>query len=214
MDLFSIGRKGTVTSIHTIRPNANHEDALWCFRTPGLWGWLSTQIHGPLRRIAEAYVPFRMYRVVIANGAKQQFRLLAIDAAWGRLDLYAFERLPDVSEFQRTETRNAVPCHLSERSTRRIVIERARRIAYSSSFFRLRGFQIRAEFVPLDFYVPYWLSFSGAGERAQLAVLDAVRCTIEGARARELFQDWIVSGLVAPSDADSFPFPNSSSGSS
>lgn len=189
-----------MTLIQTLRPNVRREQALRCFRPPGPAGWLCDLQQGPLRRVAEAYVPFRLYRIEIGNGARRQTQLLAMDAVRGLLDLYAFERAPEISEIVAVESRNVLPSLISETRARDLVIEQARRIIYRTGFFRLRSVTITAKLVPLDFHVPYWLGFSGAGEHAALTVLDAIRRRLEGAKARALFKSWLLSGPLAPGD--------------
>jgi len=49
--------------------------------------------------------------------------------------------------------------------------------------------------LPVDIHVPYWLGFFGGRENASLEVMDAVRRQIEGAKARALFEDWLLGQL-------------------
>lgn len=189
--------------IRTLRPNVSCAGALDCFRPPGMTGWLREQMGGPLRRVAAAYVPFLLYRVEVEISGRTGSRWFALDAFQGILDLYSFARIPDESEFVRTETRNALPVLLEESRAREIVVERVRQIVYRSGFFRLHNLKIATELVPLEFHVPYWLGFSAVGDAVQLAVLDAVRRRFEGAKARELFEIWLASNTLPPTSGRS-----------
>lgn len=146
---------------------------------------------GPLRSIADAYVPFQLFAVHIRNGPRQQKRLLAVDEYAGALDPYGFDAIPKPADLSQVETRNALPVRLDETQARSTVVERTRRQLYSEGFFKIRGLAISAEPVGLEFHVPYWIGFFGSGERAHLVVLDAVRRRFEGAKARTLFEEWL-----------------------
>ena len=68
---------------------------------------------------------------------------------------------------------------------------KVRRAVFQTGFFGVRGLQIRAHPLDVEFHVPYWLGFFGNGERATLQAMDAVRRTFEGAKARAIFSDWL-----------------------
>ena len=159
----------------------------------GLSGLLRRVRWGPLRSLANAHVPFRLYRLIMENGGRRQSRLLALDAVSGDLDPYAFDRVPQANELTRLETRNCLPASLAETHGREIVVECARREVYRTGFFRVRGLQIRAELLPTELHIPYWIGFFGSEDRARLAVLDAVQRRAQGAKARAFFQTWLLS---------------------
>jgi hypothetical protein len=60
-------------------------------RHPGLLRRLGAE---RLHSLADAYVPFLVYRVEIVNRAKRETHCLALDAVKGTLDPYAFPRVP------------------------------------------------------------------------------------------------------------------------
>jgi hypothetical protein len=162
---------------------------------------LQLLVSGPLRSIAEAYVPFRLFRAAVQNGSERQEKFLAIDAVDGSLDLYGFDAAPVAGELMRVETRNAVPGDLPVERCAELIEDRLRRMIYRRGFFRARGLQNRIHYSGTDFYVPYWLGFRGRGERAHLAVMDAVRRRFEGGKARELFRQWLMGGTAGAAGA-------------
>ena len=70
------------------------DEALRCFRPPGLRGIVNAAMRGPLQAVVEIYVPFRLYDVEINSRRGCQRLLLAIDAVQGAFDLYGFETMP------------------------------------------------------------------------------------------------------------------------
>ncbi len=177
--------------IRSLRANVTHDEALEQFgasNPSALWRRLRL---GPLRSLADAYVPFRLFRVEIRNGPRRESRFLAVDAVAGTLDPYGFDTIPGEKSFIEVETRNGLPARLDESRLREAAVERTRRHLYIQGFFRIRGLTISAEPVAGDFYVPYWIGFFGRGQRAHLIVLDAVRRRFEGAKARALFEEWL-----------------------
>jgi hypothetical protein len=118
---------------------------------------------------------------------------MALDAVQGTLDPYRFEGVPVGPSLVSLETRNRLPRTLEDDRTRELLIASVRRWVYQRGFFRLRRLEIRLELVPLDLHIPYWLAFYGTGERAHIAVLDAVRRQMEGARTRDIFRRWLLT---------------------
>jgi hypothetical protein len=111
----------------------------------------------------------------------------------GSLDLYHFEQLPGERELTYRETRNCSDALLGDAEANQIVIAKVQRLLFSTGFFRMRNLQITAEPVAGEIYVPYWVGFRGRGLRARLAVIDAVRRKLEGARVRQLLRTWLTS---------------------
>lgn len=179
-----------MSTIHSLKPNVTREEALAKLRPSGVGGILRSLSRGPLRAIADVHVPFRLYRVEILNGERRQGQWLALDAVRGSLDLYAFDRPPHPSEMVQLDTRNYLQTTLDETRSCEILAEKARRLIFLTGFFRIRDLSIRTEHVPLELYIPYWVGFYGRGEYAHISVMDAVRRHFEGARARELLQNW------------------------
>lgn len=178
-----------MSTIRSLRPNLSREQALARLRPTHFLGrWLG---RGPLRLLAEVYIPFRLYKVEIRNGGKCDHRLLALDSVAGTLDLYGFDHVPEEAETVEVETRNHPHPGIDTDRARELVAERVRRLLFLTGFFRVRDLAVSVEPLDFKFHVPYWVGFFGRGPEAQLAVLDAVRCSPEGAKMRTLLTDWL-----------------------
>ena len=100
--------------IRTLKPNVTEKEAMRTFSAPGISAFLWRMRSGPLRMIAAAYVPFRLYRVRYELGRTPCTRLFALDAVDGSLDLFEFPRVPDDRELQSLDSRNRLTPALSE----------------------------------------------------------------------------------------------------
>lgn len=179
--------------IRSLRPNVSQEEAIAQFRASGPVRWIRSTAMGPLRSVAAAYLPFQLFRVAITNQGQTEQRLLGVDAVTGTLDLFQFERVPAESEMIWVETRNCPAVKISGDRLGELLESKVRRMLYSKGFFRMKELKIVPEPVPLELHIPYWLGFRGADGEANLSVLDAVRRQPEGAKARALFKDWLLS---------------------
>jgi hypothetical protein len=173
--------------ITSLRPNLSRAEAIAAFRE----GWAGRFGRGELRSVAEAFVPFRLYEVVVQNGARHRRSWFALDAVSGLLDPYQFEGPPTPEELLSLETRNRPEPALDEAAGRRRLEEKLRRLVFQSGFFRVRSLEFRLERVPLDLHVPYWIGLYGTTAVRRLRVLDAVRRRFEGGKARALFEGWL-----------------------
>jgi hypothetical protein len=144
-----------------------------------------------LRRVAQAYLPFRLYEVEVLNRGARSRSLYAADAVSGALDLYRFDHAPAEADLVSLETRNRAAVRLDDAQARAALEKKVRRAVYQSGFFGVRNLRIVIRPTPHAFFVPYWLGFYGDGSRAHLQVMDAVRRRFEGARARYVFEDWL-----------------------
>ena len=178
--------------IRSLRPNVNQEEAIERFSS-GLGAHLREAAFGPLRSVAEFYIPFQLFQVEILNRGKRDQRILGLDAVNGSLDLYHFEQLPGPREVIYLETRNCVQALLDDAHARELVVAKVRRLLFSTGFFRVRDLRITAEPVPGEIHIPYWVGFRGRGVRARFAVMDAVRRQVEGAKVRHLLRSWLTS---------------------
>jgi len=178
--------------IRSLRPNATREEATEQFSS-GLGDILRTTAFGPLKSVADFYIPFRLFQVEIFNRGKRDHRVFGLDAVNGSLDLYHFEQLPDQGEVIYLETRNCSEPLLDEAEAKKIVAAKVQRLLFSTGFFRVRNLRISAEPVAGEIYIPYWVGFRGRGARARFAVMDAVRRKMEGAKVRHLLQAWLTS---------------------
>jgi hypothetical protein len=181
-----------MTPIRSLKPNVTREQAILQFSAKGIPKFFRDTAFGRLRRVAELYIPFRLFQAQISNRGKTEQLLVALDASSGTLDLFRFDHLPTEAETLHVETRN----HLSVAQDNAILADRLmaklRRLTYARGFFRLQGLEIQASPVE-EIHIPYWLGFRGSDEHARVAVIDAVRRRLEGAKVRRLVESWLTS---------------------
>jgi hypothetical protein len=177
--------------IESLKPNVGREAALAHMRGSGPARWLRWAAAGPLRSIADVYVPFHLFRIKISSGAGRQEKLVAIDAVSGTFDLYSFEDIPASEQLMRVLTKNRPAAVLDTQHARELLVERLRRMVFRQGFFRVRDLHIEAEPVKVELHIPYWIVFAGFGERAHLAVMDAVRRRMEGGKVCRFFREWL-----------------------
>lgn len=159
---------------------------------------------GDLRAIADIHIPYRLYRVMLDDRRIQSVRYCAVDAAIGTLDPYEFATAPEESAWTEVNSRNFHPIQLSESETKKIAVEKVRRLLYSCGFFRLANPGITAELIKSEFYIPYWAGFYGGSKNMSIRVLNAVQQTIEGSKFRHLLQIWLLEQSAekpSPSEA-------------
>lgn len=183
--------KEKAATIQALKPAVRREDAVELFRGCGIQSCLRRLGAGRLHSLADAYVPFSVYRVEIVNGAKRETHCFALDAVKGTLDPYAFPRVPEPQEMVPVETRNRALPVLDPFRARELLTEKVRRMLFQRGFFRIRDLSIRAQPISLDLHIPYWIGFYDAGGSVHLRVLDAVRGTFEGGKAQAFFHDWL-----------------------
>ena len=179
--------------IQSLKPNVTKDEALRTFRAPGpsfLYWRLRT---GPLRRIAEAYVPFRLYRVRYAMNKEKVQRIFAMDAVDGSLDLFEFRTVPQEKELVTVQTRNCLAGTLAEGRAHEVLRDKVLRIVFEQGFFKLREASLEIEALPGEIYLPYWLGFYGASDALRCRVMDAVRRRLEGAKASAFFEQWLAA---------------------
>jgi hypothetical protein len=148
---------------------------------------------GPLQRIADAYVPFRLYRVRYALNKEKVQRIFAMDAVDGSLDLFEFRTAPGEAELIEVQTRNCLPSSLTQERARQILRDKALRIVFQQGFFKMREASLEIETLPGEIYLSYWLGFYGASNDLRCRVMDAVRRRLEGAKASAFFEQWLAA---------------------
>jgi hypothetical protein len=178
--------------IRSLRPNVTREEATEQFSS-GLGDILRTTAFGPLKSVADFFIPFQLFQVEILNGGKRDQRVFGLDAVNGSLDLYHFEQLPGERDVIYLETRNCSEPLLDEAEAKKILTAKVQRLLFSTGFFRVRDLRISSEPVAGEIYIPYWVGFRGRGPRARFAVMDAVRRKMEGAKVRHLLQAWLTA---------------------
>jgi len=176
--------------IRSLRSNVTRQQAEEHFSRSGPIAAVKGLVSGPVRSVAEIYVPFRLFRVEIVERGRARSQFLAVDVVKGNLDLYQFDEVPEVLVL---ETRNCPPSLLDEERARQLVIEKFRRVVFSQGFFRLRSPEFVATSLPGEIHVPYWVAFRGQGSLARLEVIDAVRRRPEGAKLRRMIEEWLGS---------------------
>src|SRR5260370_33256464 len=91
--------------IRTLKRNVTEEDAVRTFSAPGVSAYYWRMRTGPLQRIAEAYVPFWLYRVRYRLGSAAHTRVFSLDAVDGSLGRFGFPGNAPPREFMCVECR-------------------------------------------------------------------------------------------------------------
>ena len=181
-----------------MQANVTRDEAMAQFASPGFGTAFRNTLYGPLRSVADFYIPFLLFRLEIQNRSQSETRIYGIDAINGSLDPYQFEDLPGASDIVYFETRNCAKPLLDEADAKELLTSKIRKFYFATGFFRMWNFHITAEPVPGVIHIPYWVGFRGRGPRAKVFVIDAMRRTIEGAKVRHLLHDWLTSIAVNP----------------
>jgi hypothetical protein len=177
-------------SIRTLKPNVNKEEALRAFSAAGFSGLYWRMRGGPLRRIADVYVQYFLFRVKYGPARP---RLFAIDAVDGSLDLFEFPRIPSDPELLPVDGRNRLKAALAEERAAELLREKALRVIFQQGFFKLREHRLKITPVPSELHLPYWLGFYGSDGAVRCRVMDAVRRRMEGAKASAFFEQWLAA---------------------
>jgi hypothetical protein len=186
--------------IRSLKPNVTREQAILQFSSTGIPRLFRNAAFGPLRSVAELYLPFRLFQVQIVNRGARQEQLIALDSVTGTLDPFQFDHLPTDAEMISLDTRNCPRAELEDATVKELLIVKLRRLLYSRGFFRMSDLEISAVPVPCDLHIPYWLGFRGSNGHARVAVIDAVRRRFEGAKVRRLVESWLTSAAVHPDE--------------
>lgn len=179
--------------IRSLRPNVTRDEALRTFNARGPASFMWRLRRGPLQRIAQAYLPFHLYRVRYHLGRAEHSHLFALDAVDGTLDLFEFSVPPGETETVIVSTRNHPLPRLSPAKAEELVREKVLRLIFQQGFFKVRAVRLEIERLPGDIHLPYWLGFYGTRDNLRCRVMDAVRRRIEGARASALFEQWLAT---------------------
>lgn len=182
----------STSSIRALKPNVTQEEALRAFSAAGLSALYWRIRSGPLRRIADAYVPYRLYRVNYNMRKAMHSTLFAMDAVDGSLDLFTFPRVPDVDALVTITSRNRVQASLAESRAEDLLHEKVLRAIFQQGFFKLRDLKLEIIAQSMELHIPYWLGFYGH-QTARCRVMDAVRRRIEGAKASHFFEQWLAA---------------------
>jgi len=182
-----------MASIRTLRPNVTQEDAVRTFSSRGVSALYWRMRNGPLQKIADAYVPFWLYRVRYQMGQTLCTRFFAMDAVDGSLDLFELPGVPDPRDLVSVESRNRLAPSLGEKRAEKLLHEKVLRVIFLQGFFNLRELQLEIERQREEIYLPYWLGFYGSRQTVRCRVIDAVRRRVEGAKASAFFEQWLAA---------------------
>lgn len=181
------------SSIRSLRPNVTREEAIRTFTAPGPSALFWRLRSGPLQRIAEAYIPFRLYRVRFHVGGAQRTHLFALDAVDGSLDWFEFATPPGDADTVLVSSRNRLAQSLAESLAAELLREKVLRLIFQQGFFKVRNTRLGIERLPDEIHLPYWLGFYGTSQNLRCRVMDAVRRRVEGAKASTLFEHWLAA---------------------
>lgn len=170
--------------IESLRPNVSREGAARMFGEP-LRAWR----RGRLRAVLDFYIPFHLFRVVIASGRKPATIHMALDAVTGILDPYRFDDAPGEEQITRIDTQRTAPVNLDIETLRTRLGERVMRMVFLGGFFKIKRYGFTADPVA-DIHMPYWIGVYERGGAVELEVIDAVRSRLEGAKVREIAASW------------------------
>lgn len=177
-----------MSRIRSLRANVTRSDAEEYFR-----GRLSlgTFLHGPIQSVADLYIPFRLFEVSVVNRNRNKKHVFGLETVQGILDLYEFPAVPRDQELVAVETRNVLPSRLDGETAKQAVLAKVRRLIFSRGFFALRDVRFETQEIPGEICVPYWVGFRGSDGQIRLSVLDAIRRRPEGAKVRQLVEQWL-----------------------
>jgi hypothetical protein len=182
----------SATYIQTLKSNVTQQEALRTFSGTGLGTLYWKMRSGPLRRIADSYLPYWLYRVQYNLGRAAHSTLFAIDAVNGSLDLFTFPSVPATSDLVSVQTRNHLAPSLPQSSAEALLRQKVLRVIFQQGFFKVRDLNLQVSAEPLELHIPYWLGFYGR-TAARCRVLNAVRRRMEGAKASALFESWLAA---------------------
>jgi hypothetical protein len=180
-------------AIRSLRANVTRDDAIAAFTASGPASWYWKLRSGSLQSIADAYVPFRVYRVRYHMGGAPRSHFFALDAVDGSLDLFEFSVPPGEAETVAVCSRNHPAPALSQDRSDELLRDKVLRLIFQQGFFKVRNVKLETAQVPGEIHLPYWLGFYGTQQDLRCRVMDAVRRRIEGARASALFEQWLAA---------------------
>ena len=177
-------------AVRALKPNVTQEEAVRAFSGAGPSALYWRMRSGPLRRIADAYVPYFLFRVKYAGAPA---RLFAIDAVDGSLDLFEFPRIPVEREFLEMDSRNRLKATLTEKRAMELLRDKVLRVIFQQGFFKLRDASLQINPVCCELHLPYWLGFHERHGAVRCRVMDAIRRRMEGAKACAFFEQWLAA---------------------
>src|SRR5207237_10932835 len=122
--------------IRSLRPNVSRDAAVEEFSS-GAFNSMRALVFGPLRSVADFYLPFQLFQVEISNRGKIDQRVFGLDAVSGSLDLYHFEQLPWPAEVDFLEKRNCVTAKSEEQRKQELLLGTERRLTVMFVYLRI-----------------------------------------------------------------------------
>ena len=113
---------GEATVVGAVRARVDRDRAVAAF-TSGVPGGVRRLIRGPLRSVAQIYLPFRLHDVTVRRGRRVERLLIGIDAVAGVLDLYRFD---DIAVAERARPRSGAQSHPTAAASARCARHRRR----------------------------------------------------------------------------------------
>jgi len=179
------------TMVRALRPRVDRDGAVGAF-TGGLAGAFRRATYGPVRSVAEVYVPFLPFEVVIRRPRGVERVVLGVDAVSATLDLYRFDAASSGDDLTHVRTRNHLKPVVSVSTAHDAIVVRMQRLIYQRAGFLAAGrCHVEAAAAGDVISIPYWVGFLGRHETASLVVMDGVRGQIEGAKVRRLIEGWL-----------------------
>ena len=114
-----------------------------------------------------------------------------MDAVHGTLDPFEFDGSVASLALERIRGGNSLAAALNVEAAWPILVDKLRRVVFQTGLWRIRTPRFSVEREPLIVHVPYWVGFYASGSFVRLEVLDDVRRSFEGAKARALFETWL-----------------------
>ena len=148
---------------------------------------------GSLQKIADAYVPFWLFRVRYEMAKALQTRLFAMEVVEGALDLFEFAKSPNETQVQGLVTTNYLRPALNAARAEELLRQKVLRIVFQQGFFKLRQARLEVKREAGELYLPYWLGFYGRDGRVRCRVFDAIRRRMEGSKASAFFEEWLAA---------------------
>src|ERR1700747_942246 len=162
-------------TIRSLRPNVTREQAIQAFTATGVASVYWKLRIGALQRIADAYIPFRIYKVHYSAGGGRHMHHFALDAVDGSLDLFEFAKPPGEAETITVATRNHPPAVLTEVLSETLLRDKVLRLIFQRGFFKVSDVQLETEQLPGEIHLPYWLGFYGTSGHLPFLAMAAVR---------------------------------------
>ena len=146
--------------------------------------------YGRLRAVVELYIPYDVFNITFVQSGRKHNgerppRKLAIDAVRGTLDLYDLDE--SIQRDWNVEESNRIERQIDAANARAKLEERVSRLALMHR--RMSRFELSE--TPMEcVHIPYWIGVFERRGFVTIEAVDAVRGAVEGAKIREMAEDW------------------------